>query len=65
CTEAIPDGFGAALGFGLVTLMFAAMRERIETSKVPQALQGAAISLVTAGIMSLAFLGFKGMGQLG
>ncbi|MEO1582573.1 MAG: electron transport complex subunit RsxA [Pseudomonadota bacterium] len=63
--EAVWYGFGAALGFGLVTLMFAAMRERIETSKVPQALQGAAISLVTAGIMSLAFLGFKGMGQLG
>ncbi len=63
--EAVWYGFGAALGFGLVTLMFAAMRERIETSTVPQALQGAAISLVTAGIMSLAFLGFKGMGQLG
>lgn len=63
--EAIWYGFGAALGFGLVTLMFAAMRTRIETETIPAPLRGAAIALVTAGIMSLAFLGFKGMGQLG
>ncbi|MEN7341578.1 MAG: electron transport complex subunit RsxA [Pseudomonadota bacterium] len=55
-------GFGAALGFGLVTLMFAAMRERLETPVVPVPLRGASLALVTAGIMSLAFLGFAGLG---
>ncbi|MFK8051975.1 MAG: electron transport complex subunit RsxA [Woeseiaceae bacterium] len=55
-------GFGAAAGFGLVTLLFAAMRERIETPEIPFVLRGSAIALVTAGIMSLAFMGFAGLG---
>jgi electron transport complex protein RnfA len=56
-------GFGAALGFGVVTLLFAAIRERIETPNIPVALRGSAIALITAGIMSLAFMGFAGLGQ--
>ncbi len=56
-------GFGAALGFGLVTMLFAAIRERIETPNIPVALRGSAIALITAGIMSLAFMGFAGLGQ--
>ncbi|MEL7024437.1 MAG: electron transport complex subunit RsxA [Pseudomonadota bacterium] len=63
--EALWYGFGAAIGFGLVTLMFAAIRDRIETPLIPVPLRGAAIALITAGIMSLAFMGFKGMGQIG
>lgn len=56
-------GFGAALGFGLVTMLFAAIRERIETPNIPLPFRGAAIALITAGIMSLAFMGFAGLGQ--
>ncbi len=54
-------GFGAAAGFSLVLVMFAAMRERIEVSDVPTAFRGPAIALITAGLMSLAFIGFSGL----
>ena len=54
-------GFGAAVGFSLVLVAFAAMRERIAVADVPVAFQGAAIALVTAGLMSLAFMGFAGL----
>lgn len=61
--ESVWYGFGAALGFGLVTMLFAAIRDRLESAAVPAVLRGSAIALVTAGIMSLAFLGFTGLGQ--
>ena len=54
-------GFGAALGFSLVLVLFAAMRERINVADVPAPFQGAAIGLVTAGLMSLAFMGLAGL----
>lgn len=54
-------GFGAALGFALVLILFAAMRERLAVADVPEPFQGAAIGLITAGLMSLAFLGFSGL----
>ena len=54
-------GFGAALGFTLVLVMFAAMRERIAVADVPDPFQGAAIGLITAGLMSMAFMGFAGL----
>jgi electron transport complex protein RnfA len=54
-------GFGAALGFGLVLVLFAALRERLESAPVPAAFKGAPIALVTAGLMALAFAGFTGM----
>ena len=54
-------GFGAALGFSLVLMLFAAMRERINVADVPVPFQGAAIGLVTAGLMSLAFMGLGGL----
>lgn len=59
--EAALFGFGAAAGFSLVLVAFAAMRERIAVSDVPAPFQGAAISLVTAGLMALAFMGFAGL----
>jgi electron transport complex protein RnfA len=61
--ESVWYGFGAAAGFGLVTLLFAAIRERIEAPTIPAPLRGSAIALVTAGIMSIAFMGFAGLGQ--
>ncbi|HFB66477.1 MAG TPA: electron transport complex subunit RsxA [Aeromonadales bacterium] len=54
-------GFGAALGFSLVLVLFAAMRERIEVAEVPTVFKGPAIALITAGLMSLAFMGFSGL----
>jgi len=54
-------GFGAAIGFSLVLVLFAALRERIAAADVPVHFQGAAIALVTAGLMSLAFMGFSGL----
>ena len=59
--EAIVYGFGAALGFGLVLILFAAMRERIDASDVPESFKGAPIALVNAGLMALAFMGFAGL----
>lgn len=54
-------GFGAALGFSLVLVLFAAMRERLAAADVPEPFQGPAIGMVTAGLMSLAFMGFAGL----
>lgn len=54
-------GFGAALGFSLVLILFAAMRERINVADVPLPFRGSAIGLVTAGLMSLAFMGLAGL----
>jgi len=54
-------GFGAAVGFSLVLVLFSAIRERIAVSDVPQPFQGNAIALITAGLMSMAFMGFTGL----
>jgi electron transport complex protein RnfA len=57
-------GFGAALGFSLVLILFSAMRERLSAADVPTPFKGAAIGMITAGLMSLAFMGFAGLIQL-
>lgn len=54
-------GFGAAVGFSLVLILFSALRERIAVGDVPGPFKGPAIAMITAGIMSLAFMGFTGM----
>lgn len=54
-------GMGGAIGFSLVLVLFAAMRERLEAADVPLAFRGTAIAMVTAGLMSLAFMGFTGL----
>ncbi|WP_455235370.1 electron transport complex subunit RsxA [Thiogranum longum] len=54
-------GFGASVGFSLVMILFAAIRERVAVADVPDAFKGSAIALVTAGLMSLAFMGFSGL----
>jgi Na+-translocating ferredoxin:NAD+ oxidoreductase subunit A len=59
--EATLYGFGAAVGFSLVLTLFAAVRERVAVGDVPEPFQGSAIALVTAGLMSLAFMGFAGL----
>ncbi len=57
-------GFGAAVGFGLVLLAFAAIREQLDNADVPVAFQGAPIALITAGLMAMGFMGFSGLANL-
>ena len=57
-------GLGAASGFGMVLVMFTAMRERLAYADVPQHFKGPPIGLVTAGLMALAFMGFSGLANL-
>lgn len=59
--EAVVFGVGSGLGFTLAIVLMAAIREQLEVADVPKPLQGAAIALIIAGIMALAFLGFSGM----
>ena len=54
-------GFGAAVGFTLVMILFASIRERVEYADVPKPFRGAPIALITAGLMSVAFMGFGGL----
>jgi len=57
-------GFGAAVGFSIVLILFSGLRERIAVADVPEVFQGTSIALITAGIMSLAFMGFSGLIKL-
>lgn len=59
--ESIFYGLGAALGFSLALILFSAIRERVAAADVPVPFRGAAIGMVTAGLMSLAFMGFTGL----
>lgn len=59
--QSIVYGFGAAVGFSLVLVLFAALRERVAAADVPAPFKGAAIGMITAGLMSLAFMGFAGL----
>lgn len=61
--ESLFFGLGAAGGFALVLVLFAAVRERLEVADVPAPFRGSAIALMTAGIMALAFMGFAGMAR--
>ncbi|MDH5274943.1 MAG: electron transport complex subunit RsxA [Gammaproteobacteria bacterium] len=60
--DAIALGLGAGLGFTVVVMLFASLRPRLEQSPVPAPLRGPAVALITVGMMSLAFLGFSGLG---
>ncbi len=59
--ESLFYGFGAGAGFSLVLVLFAAMRERLTVADVPAPFKGAAVGMITAGLMSLAFMGFAGL----
>ncbi len=54
-------GFAAALGFALALLLFTGLREKIDRANPPKAMRGTALALVTAGLLSLAFMGFSGL----
>mgnify|MGYP005850842999 CR=1 FL=1 len=59
--ESVLYGAGAALGFSLVLILFAALRERLAAADVPLPFRGPAVGMITAGLMSLAFMGFAGL----
>ncbi len=59
--ETVVFSVGAAAGFALALVLFSGIRERIAVADVPRPFQGTAIALVTAGLLSLAFMGFAGM----
>jgi electron transport complex protein RnfA len=61
--DAMLFGLGSALGFGLILVLFAVARERLDASPVPGPFRGIPIALVTAGLMALGFTGFAGMGR--
>ncbi|MBN1886165.1 MAG: electron transport complex subunit RsxA [Candidatus Krumholzibacteriota bacterium] len=62
--ETIVFAIGAALGFGLAMVLFSGLRERIELCDTPLPFRGTAIGLITAGLLSLAFMGFTGLVRL-
>lgn len=59
--EALMFGFGSSLGFSLALILFAGIRERVEGADTPAYFRGTPIALITAGIMSVAFMGFVGL----
>lgn len=59
--ESVSNALGTSLGFLLVIFLFSCIRERLETSNIPESLKGVPISLITASIMSLAFIGLAGI----
>ncbi|SFV67858.1 Electron transport complex protein RnfA [hydrothermal vent metagenome] len=54
-------GFGSAVGFSLVLVLFSSLRQRTDLADIPKNFQGVPIALITAGFMSMAFMGFVGM----
>lgn len=62
--ETIVNGFGAGVGFTLSIVLFAGIRERLELADIPESFRGFPITLIAAGLMSIAFLGFTGLIKL-
>ncbi len=59
--EAVVLSFGAGIGFTLAICIMAGIRENLELADVPESLKGAPVTLITAGLLTLAFMGFAGM----
>jgi Na+-translocating ferredoxin:NAD+ oxidoreductase subunit A len=59
--ESVVFAIGASLGFSLALVIMAGIRERLELATMPDVLRGSAVTLITAGILSMAFMGFRGM----
>jgi len=54
-------GFCSAVGFALALILFSSLREKLDLANVPKVFEGTAISLITAGILAMAFIGFSGL----
>ncbi|GAB2190296.1 electron transport complex subunit RsxA [Sessilibacter sp. MAH2] len=59
--ESMIYGFGAAIGFSMVMIIFAGLRQRLALAEVPQVFEGAPVGLITAGLLSMIFMGFVGL----
>lgn len=59
--ESLLFGFGGSVGFTMVMVLFAGLRERMEGADIPGIFKGSAIAMITAGLMSLSFMGFSGL----
>ncbi len=59
--ETVVNGVGAALGFTLAIVLFAGIREKMELNPVPKPFDGFPIALISASLMSIAFMGFQGL----
>ena len=59
--QSVVYAFSTAIGFGLALTVFAGMREQLELVKIPKGMQGMAIVMLSAGLLSLAFMGFSGV----
>ena len=59
--QSVAYAFSTAIGFGVALTVFAGLREQLELTNVPKGMQGVAITMVTAGLLSLAFMGFSGV----
>ena len=59
--ESLLFGFGSSVGFSLALVLFAGIRERLDGADVPVPFKGTAIAMITAGLLSLAFMGFAGL----
>jgi electron transport complex protein RnfA len=59
--QTLVNGIGGAIGFTLAIVLFAGIRERLELSDIPEPFKGFPIAMITAGLMSVAFLGFQGL----
>lgn len=59
--ESLFFGMGGAIGFTMVLILFAGIRERLDGADVPGIFKGSAIAMITAGLMSLSFMGFSGL----
>ena len=62
--ETIVNSAGAGLGFALALILFSTIRERMELSDIPAPFKGTASALITAGLLSMAFMGFQGLVKL-
>lgn len=59
--ETVVHGFSAGIGFTVVLLLMAGIRERLELADIPESLKGVPVAFIVAGLMAIAFLGFSGL----
>ena len=59
--QSVVYAFSTTIGFALALVVFAGIREQLAMVRIPKGMQGMAIVLVTAGLLSLAFMGFSGV----
>ena len=62
--ESVVYAVATSIGFGLALILFSGVREQLSLTKVPKAMQGMPIALITAGIIAMAFMGFSGIDQV-